>query len=335
MHCELIVPGLFAEASGTRAPALELLLARARAAPRAKPESKSLEAWLQAAFGLEDEPLAAGALTLIAAGGEPGSDCWGRADPVHLRLMRDRLIVVPPAALALSLEEADALAEALNRHFSDRFSLRALEPGRWCARLERSFAHHAASPLDVAGADVDLAMRTGGDAGRRWATLLNEVQMLLHGHPVNAAREARGEPAVNSLWLWGVGALPVAPPSPWYSVSADDPVALGLARIAGARQRALPERADAWLEGTPQEGRHLVLLDTLRTPLALGHSADYGERIDTLEKLWFAPLLAALRAGRVGMLTLHVPGSLGTSFETVRGDLRRFWRRPRTLEKYA
>jgi hypothetical protein len=49
----------------------------------------------------------------------------------------------------------------------------------------------------------------------------------------------------------------------------------------------------------------------------------------------FAPLLAALRGGRVGMVTLHVPDSLGASFETVRGDLRRFWRRPRALEKYA
>ena len=29
--------------------------------------------------------------------------------------------------------------------------------------------------------------------------------MLLHAHPVNEAREARGEPAVNSLWLWGAG----------------------------------------------------------------------------------------------------------------------------------
>ena len=39
--------------------------------------------------------------------------------------------------------------------------------------------------------------------------------------------------------------------------------------------------------------------------------------------------------GRVGMVTVHVPDSLGASFETVRGDLRRFWRRPKALEKYA
>jgi hypothetical protein len=332
MHCELIVPGLFAEASGTRAGSLELLLARGRTATG---ESKSVEAWLQEGFGLEDQPMAAGALTLAAAGAEPGEDCWGRADPVHLRLMRDRLIVVPSAAFALSRDEAEALAETLNRHFVDRLSLRTVEPGRWCARLDRHFAFNAASPLDVAGRDVDLALRIGGEAGRRWAALLNEVQMLLHAHPVNLAREARGELTVNSLWLWGVGTAPQVPRSRWQSVSANDPVALGLARLAGARSRALPDAAGAWLELALQEGRHLLLLDALRAPLALGQSAEYRECIDALEKQWFAPLLAALRGGRLGMVSVHVPDSLGASFETIRGDLRRFWRRPKALEKYA
>ena len=116
---------------------------------------------------------------------------------------------------------------------------------------------------------------------------------------------------------------------------ADDPIALGLARLAGARHRRLPARADAWLEAAPEDGRHLVLLDALRAPLALGHTAAYGESIAALESEWFAPLLAALRAGRVGMVTVHVPDCAGASFEIIRGDLRRFWRRPRALEKYA
>ena len=47
-------------------------------------------------------------------------------------------------------------------------------------------------------------------------------------------------------------------------------------------------------------------------------------------------LLGALRAGRAGMVTLHVPdGAEEVSFETIRGDLRRFWRRAKPLEHYA
>jgi hypothetical protein len=34
------------------------------------------------------------------------------------------------------------------------------------------------------------------------------VQVILHQHPVNAERRARGLPPVNSLWLWGGGPLP-------------------------------------------------------------------------------------------------------------------------------
>jgi hypothetical protein len=332
MHCELTVPGLFADASGARHPALELLLARGRGSSG---ESLPLEAWLQQAFGIEDEPLPAGALTLAGAGREPGAACWARADPVHLRLMRDRLVVAPPHAFRLSGEEAEGLAGALNRHFADRLLLEVIEPERWCVRLEPGFAFDAAPPLEAAGRDADLALRSAGAGGKRWGTLLNEIQMLLHAHPVNEAREARGEPPVNSLWLWGAGPAPRVAASRWQMVSANDPVALGLARLSGTRQVPLPAAAQPLLERAPAEGRLLVLLDALRAPLALGEGALYRECIETLERDWFAPLLAALRAGRVGMLTLHVPDSLGASFETIRGDLRRFWRRPKALEKYA
>jgi hypothetical protein len=212
--------------------------------------------------------------------------------------------------------------------------LKIIDATRWCARLEEELAIDAENPLDVAGRDFDLSL-PGGEAGKRWHQLLNEAQMLLHEHPVNEARESRGEAMVNSLWLWGVGRAPKLDPCRWQSVTADDPVALGLARLAGARTRSLPQSAAAWLERSPPDGRHLLVLDQLRAPLALGQSAEYAETIDALDAGWFAPLLAALRAGSIGMLTVHVPDGLGASFETVRGDLRRFWRRPKALERYA
>jgi hypothetical protein len=332
MHCELIVPGLFSERAGTRVPALELLLARGRAATGA---SHSLETWLQEAFGLETQPFAAGALTLLAENDDPGEACWARADPVHLRLMRDRLIVAPSAAFPLSSEEAAALVDSLNAHFGDALFLKAVAADRWCARLAGDFAFTACAPIEAAGRDVDVTQRIGGEAGKGWGKLLNEVQMLLHAHPVNLAREGRGDAAVNSLWLWGVGRLPRAAPSRWQSVTAADPVALGLGRLAGARPRPLPASARAWLEQSPPDGCHLVVLDGLRAPLALAQTAAYRESLEALEENWFAPLLAALRAGRVGMVTVAVPETGGASFETIRGDLRRFWRRRKGLEAYA
>jgi hypothetical protein len=322
MHCELAVPGLLANDAAARFPALELLLARAR---EAQDEPAALEQWLAGSFDLDGQaPLAMGALTLLAAGRDPGAGRWVRADPVHLRLLRDRMVLVPAAAFDISSEEAAALCATLNRHFEGRLEIDPVEPGRWCARLSSEIPLATESPLDMAGRA--LAPGRPGDA------LLNEAQMALHEHPVNEAREARGAPAVNSLWLWGAGAPPREVQSHWQSISADEPASLGLARIAGLRSRAVPMDADAWLARLPEDGRHLAVLDVLRAPLALGDQEVFAARLQDLETKWFAPLLAGLRAGRIGMLTLRVPDA-GASFETIRGDLRRFWRRPRALRR--
>ena len=321
MHCELVVPGLLSGNSLGRFPSIELLLGRGRR--QGKPAS-GFESFLMGIFGLQGESVPAGALTLLAANGNPGESSWLRADPVHLRLMRDRLVLAPAEALELSREEAGALCAALNGHFAGAMEFKAVDPRRWCARTERYFSSNPASSLDDAGREV-----RSGDP------LLNEIQMLLHAHPVNEAREARGEPAVNSLWLWGAGRAPKVAPT-WHSVLADDPVALGLARLGGARHAALPAAAGAWLERSPEEGRHLVVLDTLRAPAALDDFSSFEKHLNLLETAWFAPILAALRSQRIGMLTVHVPdGGAAASFETVRGDLRRLWRRARTLQSYA
>jgi hypothetical protein len=332
MHCELVIPGLFASPPAARAAGLELLLARGRCAST---ESQPLETWLAEAFGLGDKPLPAGALTLLGAGEDPGTDCWSRADPVDLRLLRDRVILVPGAALRIRDEEASALCEALNSHFGGRMAVRALGADRWVARFENEVDIGAGSPLELSGRDVELVRPAAAGASFSHR-ILNEAQMVLHAHPVNEAREARGEPAINSVWLWGAGRPAKLQTERWHSVSADDPLALGLARAAGIRHRALGQSAREWLERMPEDGRHLVVLDALRVPLALGATGEYGDAVAAIEKEWAAPLLAALRRGRVGMVSIHVPDAAEcAAYETIRGDLRRFWRRPKPLESYS
>jgi hypothetical protein len=295
MHCELAIPGLFGGSANARFAALELLLARGR---RARAPARSLEAWLSEAFELGDAPFPAGALTLLGSGGDPGEATWARADPMHLRLFRDHFATVPGEPFEVQPEEADALCEALSRHFAAQLEFRACEPRHWCTRL-----------MD------DAALN---DA------LVNEVQMLLHAHPLNEAREARGELAINSLRFWGAGPAPRGAQCRWQSVAAADPAVRGAARLANTRHRSLPSSAAEWLDRLPEEGRHLALLDARQAALA------------DLERDWFAPLLAALRAGRVGMVTLHaLDGTEEVSFETIRGDLRRFWRTKKPVEHYA
>ncbi|HUQ76417.1 MAG TPA: hypothetical protein VM183_16970 [Burkholderiales bacterium] len=332
MHCELLIPGLFATPPATRLPALELLLARGRCTGAA---SQHLEAWLRDAFGAGERTLPAGAITLLATGADPGADCWSRADPVDLRLMRDRVILVPGAALHIQTEEAQALCESLNQHFAGRMEVRVVDAQRWVARFAQEVEIEADAPLQLAGRDVALARAAGAGASFSHQ-VMNEAQMVLHSHAVNTAREARGEPSINSVWLWGAGRKPKIETDRWHSVNADDPVALGLARAAGIRHRPLSPSAQSFLERMPEEGRHLIVLDQLRIPLALGAAGEYQDAISALERDWCAPLLQALRDGRVGMLTLHVPDAAEcATYEAIRGDLRRFWRRPKPLGAYG
>jgi hypothetical protein len=342
MHCELLVPALLPtrdtlhEAlSALRLPALETLLARGRSSWS---EALTPERWLIEAFEAEDAPLAAGALTVLADGapdGGPGQASWMRADPVHLRLHGEVLTLVPSAAFGIVGEEAGALCETLGKHFAEAFTLYPLRPERWCARLESDLSVASESPLAVAGSELDAHLGAGPDT-RRWHALLNEIQMALHDHPVNRAREERGLPAVNSVWLWGAGRLPASASGSWRSVAADEPIALGLAQLARTRYGPRPASAEEWLARAPEDGRHLFVLDGLRAASALGDAQAYREGLLVLETRWFAPLLAALRAGRIGMLTLHVPDAAqALSFEAIRGDLRRFWRRARAFGSYA
>jgi len=69
------------------------------------------------------------------------------------------------------------------------------------------------------GARVDEKLPSGPDA-MRFHALMNEAQMLLHEHPVNAEREARGEPALNSIWFWGGGVMAAAKARPFSAVVA-------------------------------------------------------------------------------------------------------------------
>lgn len=324
MHVELVVPALFH--SQAAAPALQLLLARGR---RTAASPAALESWYAEAFGFGDTPLPAGALTALAFGLDPATGFWLRADPVHLRADRDRLLLIPSAGFDISADEARQLCEALNRHFSGQFTLHAFAPDCWGLLAGSEMPLQTRPPIEIAGRDIDAEL-----PGKRWHALLNEIQMALYQHAVNTAREVRGEPVVNGVWLWGAGVLPAVAQGPWQSVSAEDPVALGLGRLAGMRHRAPGAGAAAWLERAPEGGRHLVVFDKLRDALALGDAEALAMRLQAMEELWFAPLLAALRAGRIGMLTVRVPDA-GASFETVRGDLRRFWRRPQPLASYA
>lgn len=372
MHVQLFVPALIdPDFSGdaplsVKTPALDSLLGKGR---RKRVRHPGTEAWLLRRFGVAGEPLvetaAAGTAdtlrttlpvapyALLGEGSDgttgphparPGDAAWMCADPVHLRVDRDRLVLADATLLELGRDEADALCESLNRHFGDVMTLIPARPDRWYARL-KDLPDMSTTPLRLAlGAALEGCMPEGPDGGR-WRAIINEAQMLIHEHPVNLAREAAGKPAANGIWFWGAGRLqPVAADTgavdarrdaPLDALAADSPLARGLARSAGIAVRNLPDGAERWLDAETNAGVALIVVDSLERPAAHGDAHAWHAALAALERHWFSPLLAALRHGQIGMVTLLLGGHATLLHaETVRADLRYFWRRPKPLAAY-
>ena len=337
MNVHLVLPDLFwphpqadSPYAGLELPALELVCGRGR---RTAGSALAVEDWLAERYGLErqtDLPLAP--YSLLGEGGDPGDAHWLRADPCHLRLGTDHLVLTDAATFTLAADEADALVAALNGHFAaDGLEFRAPRPDRWYLRLAAA-PDITTTPLAQARArSVDPLLPRGADA-RAWHARLNEIQMVLHAHPVNEAREARGAPPANSVWVWGAGRIAGALARPFARMRGAEPVALGLAKASGAAVLPPVDDARAWLGTAGRDGIEAIVLDALRVPAAYGDAPVWREAVTALELHWIAPLAEALRQGRVGMLTLHAVGAGGALQVEVTGqDLRYFWRRRRPL----
>src|SRR5256885_4601301 len=224
MHCELYIPNFFASEGlprGNGLAAAETLIARGRRRRRAL---VSPEAWLFGRFGMarqRDWPVAP--YTLLADGGAPERHHWMRADPVHLQVGRDSLGLADSASFDVSRAESEALVEALNRHFGQTMLFHPLQPARWYVRLQKTPDMQTTPAAAARGAALDEKLPSGPDA-MRFHALMNEAQMLLHEHPVNAEREARGEPALNSIWFWGGGVIAAAKARPFSAGGARHPL---------------------------------------------------------------------------------------------------------------
>ena len=130
---------------------------------------------------------------------------WGLLSPAHWRVGADAVHLADPRPLDLAAEASRELFDAVQPLFdSEGVAFAWGAPLRWYAS-HPSLAGLATASLDrVVGRNVDRWLPRQPQA-RLMRRLQSEVQMRLHEHPVNAAREAEGRPAVNSFWLSGCG----------------------------------------------------------------------------------------------------------------------------------
>ncbi len=301
-----------------RLPAAEWLVARGR---REATPGLDWRGWLLAGAGLGSGALArhpAGPCSAPLRDGQPLHGTWARAEPVHLLTALDHLQLAAPVPLPLAADERATLCAMLDAHLAGSgFRLHDGGHGGWVVECPAGCDFTALEPALAVGRNLRECLPGGRDAVRVRA-LVNELQMLLHEHPVNERRVARGLPAVNSVWLWGAGgtAEPLGNAAGW--LITDDAWLADLWRLHRGQAGSL--------DGLPR------LLDQSSGDLHIALAAGLGSAEDLArwDQAVLAPARAALEAGRLGQVTLQSDALL---VDVPAGARWAFWRRPHPLHE--
>ena len=190
-------------------------------------------------FSGVDAGVPAAAITREFLAGDAGDALWLSADPAWVQPDMNGVRLLACGQLQLGMDEALALAEPLRPVFDEAgMQLEVSSPDRWHLRLPADTPlPNFAAPEQALGEDLSQHLPQGVE-GRRWRVLLNEIQVLLHQHPLNAQRQARRQTPVNSLWLWGGGRLSSPSPGNLSDVVSDDLLLRALAMRAGVAGQA-------------------------------------------------------------------------------------------------
>jgi hypothetical protein len=245
MRLTLMIPGaltptaLAAElGAALQAPTLGRIVARATPAGEwsASDEDPAPDDhWLaREVFGTQGRaPTAPYAWATLTGRRETSQEVW-RADPIHIALGRESLIVQSLHDTPLMEAEADQLLAAANELCANAQCELQRVGSDWFMFSAQPWSLRPPPLTAMAGAPLPLPDSNSADA-LRWSRLHNAIQMRWHAHPINEAREARGLPIVNGLWLHGGGTWTPLSQMPWPRVHSNRPDLRGAALAAGAQ----------------------------------------------------------------------------------------------------
>ena len=252
---------------------------------------------------------------------------WLRADPVYLRADMHKLLMFDATTFELDEQEAADLINGINTELNEvsvRLTM-GTSPKRWYIALDENTDLLSWPPSSLAGRSSFEYLPGGRDANR-WRRIGNEVQMILHESTINETRRQRGDPPVNSIWLWGAGEL-----RPFDSrfdvIVADDELARGIATHCGATCYGLPnDEEDVGV--LAQNGDTLLVLDQLASSARYGDVGEWLARLRAFDETWLAACVALLRKRKISRLEIYTEGFC---ILATPGDLSRWWRRRRRL----
>lgn len=233
----------------------------------------------------------------------PGPVVW-LAEPLHLTEGVGRFHLQRRGRLRLEPDECARLAADFTSVFDGSgLALVALPSGAFLLGAPAGEPVRTSEPARLPAGTVAEALPSGAGAAplRRLGC---ELEMWLHGHPLNEARRVRGQPPVSTLWIWGGGGAPAepVPGAPGATeVFGMEAYVAGLARLGGRECRAVAPR---W----PYAPRVAIAraLHTLEVSVELQRRPEVGllEGLMELDRAWVEPAVRALADGSLRRLWL-------------------------------
>lgn len=344
MNLHLFIPSLFWSDTALPeiyqdlpVPVLEKLLAKSKAA---KFLTNDINAWLCQAFNVEkqqDWPVAP-----IMQQMDSSQQCvevsrgyWLRADPVHLRIEQNHIMLADSFMFQITREEALQFSSVINQILiHDDISILPLHPHRWYIHLSRAPELHTHTLSAATCNNINHLMPTGKDS-ITWHKITNEIQMLLHDHPLNQDRAIRDQLAINSLWFWGGGSMPQLVSTPYTAAWSSNHFTQALTMLCGIAHNELPDSAESWLQQA-DSGDHLIVLDDLLNREKYNDAYYWRENLKRLEEYWFSPLYAALKSNRINSIRVSsVNENFSHDFFVTPSSLWKFWSTIKPLSSYA
>jgi hypothetical protein len=329
-HLHLVIPDLLASnavvSPDLSLPALGKLLSRAQMETWEHPHFHSSLFHL---FGFSPNPsetLPVAALSGLIDGKTDGN-IYLRADPVYLQADRDRLVLFDAhSAENIHPQETAQIMHELNEFYAtEGLIFSAPHPKRWYVQVPELPEVTLYSVNDATGHDIRNYMPTGAQQAR-WRNRINEIQMLLHQSPVNAARVARHQLPINSLWFWGAGTLPSAIAPRWQQVWGTEEIAQGLALHTQTAYLSLPKESHDFLAKLPH-GDSLAIITPNSSELS-----DREQWLINLEKNWFNPLISGLRQRTLEHVLIYPCHH--KVFKISATHLWRWWRKPQSWQVF-
>lgn len=240
----------------------------------------------------------------LGAGAATGDSFVLIADPVHFEAGHAD-VVLTRIIDDLARDETDALIATLGAHFAtDGLRFIASRANAWFV-LSEARRDAATTPTTALIGKSLVAHLTQCAQAATWRRMQDEVGMLLHEHPVNIAREARGAATVNALWFWGGGRIETrgdidATVDAIAAAGRAGDIARGLARASGGRE--LPWRSDCAARDVLDR---VGACATIVVTEAIHDAAD----VNALARAWLAPALDRLDRKQIDALDLVADGA--------------------------